>query len=93
MCSCPPQNTNYDVTRQDNLRTGPSPTHQAFSPPHHGQPDNLLVTPTVKATPATATPQHSTPAEQPTPATPTPQPSTPVAQRAPATRLRSILRL
>ena len=81
----PPQNTNYDVTRRDDIRTGHSPTHQAFSPPHHGQPDNLLVTPTIRATPATATPQPSTPVAQPTPATPTPQPSTPVAQRAPAT--------
>ena len=81
----PPQNPNYDVTRLDNLRTGPSPIHQAFSPPHHGQPNNLLVTPTIRATPATATPQHSTPAEQRTPATLTPQLSTPVAQRAPAT--------
>ena len=80
-----PQNLNYDVTRRDNLRTGPSPAHQAFSPPHHGQPDNLLVTPTIRATPATATPQHSTPAEQPTPATPASQLSTPVAQRALAT--------
>ena len=60
----PPQNINYDVTRQDNLRSGPSPTHQAFSPPYHSQPDNLLVTLSIRAIPATANPQHSKPVAQ-----------------------------